>query len=45
MAGGGLLGTKMGLLILDFRGNRDKAGLDVFWLRDESLEESDASGA
>jgi hypothetical protein len=21
--------------------NRDKAGLDIFWLRDESLEESD----
>jgi type I restriction enzyme M protein len=21
--------------------NRDKAGLDIFWLRDESLEESE----
>lgn len=27
--------------ILDFFNNRDIASLDIFWLRDESLDESD----
>ena len=38
------LGNEKGLLGLIFnkaRINRDKASLDIFWLRDESLEESD----